>query len=167
MGWFCSAECARQRSRLYALSSMLCRRDDLGWWLRPLSVADCTAAGGRLTARPYITTCTDSPRARGGGVKRLRERESEASKRLLGRGGAGPVIIILKFISRVCWYKHVYASNCFKVSSKQVLLEGGFSFFHLSWKAAALIYAAVIVLTGAVKWMNHRLLHGAQRPHRS
>lgn len=62
---FCSSECARQHGRLYALSSMLRRRDDLGWWLRPLSVADCTAAGGRLTARPYVTTCTDSPRERG------------------------------------------------------------------------------------------------------
>lgn len=86
MSLFCSSECARQHGRLYALSSMLRRPDDLGWWLRPLSVADCTAAGGRLTARPYITTCTDSPRERGGAggeVKRLRERETEASKRLL------------------------------------------------------------------------------------
>lgn len=86
---FCSSECARQCSRLDALSSTLRRRDDLGWWLRPLSVADCTAAGGRLTARPYITTCTDSPREGGGGVNRLRERETEASERLLGgkKGG--------------------------------------------------------------------------------
>lgn len=39
--------------------------------LSSLSVAaadSTTAAGGRLTARPYITTCTDSPRERRMGV---------------------------------------------------------------------------------------------------
>lgn len=43
-----------------------------------VAAADSTAAGGRLTARPYITTCTNSPRERsgGGGVRRLREQET-------------------------------------------------------------------------------------------
>lgn len=31
-----------------------------------VAAADSTAAGGRLTARPYITTCTNSPRECGG-----------------------------------------------------------------------------------------------------
>lgn len=51
-----------------------------------VAAADSTAAGGRLTARPYITTCTNSPRERereeggGGGVRRLRERETEGER---------------------------------------------------------------------------------------
>lgn len=92
MSLFCSSECARQHGRLYALCSMLRRPDDLGWWLRPLSVADCTAAGGRLTARPYITTCTDSPRERGGGETAQRARDRGIKKTLVGNGEAETVI---------------------------------------------------------------------------
>lgn len=72
---------------------MLHCRDDLGWWLRPLSVADCAAAGGRLTARPYITTSTDSPRERGGrGETAQRARDSGIKKTLLGNREAETVI---------------------------------------------------------------------------
>lgn len=56
-----------------------------------VAAADSTAAGGRLTALPYITTCTNSTQREkkggGGGVRRLRERETEGerSKGLLGK----------------------------------------------------------------------------------
>lgn len=51
-----------------------------------VAAADSTAAGGRLTARRYITTCTNSPRERRVGVEgdtaqRLMERDRKDSRR--------------------------------------------------------------------------------------
>lgn len=57
-----------------------------------LSVADSTtAAGRRLTACSYITTCTNSPSERrpkreGGRVKQLREQETEGERQKMPLG---------------------------------------------------------------------------------
>lgn len=70
---------------------MLCRRI-LVADLSSLSVADSTtAAGRRLTACSYITTCTNSPSERrpkreGGRVKQLREQETEGERQKMPLG---------------------------------------------------------------------------------